>query len=55
MEKNICRRCHRKLLSEESKKLGFGKTCYKKYMQRKKTYLFEMEEYDENTFNKNVS
>ena len=31
----ICRRCHRKLKDAESKKLGFGKTCYKKYCKRK--------------------
>lgn len=43
MEKDICRRCHRKLTDEKSKTLGFGKICYKKYLQRKKTYLFEME------------
>lgn len=39
---DICRRCHRKLKTEESKRLGFGKTCYKKYLARKRTYLFEM-------------
>lgn len=38
----ICRRCHRKLKDAESKKLGFGKTCYKKYCKRKPTYLFEV-------------
>ena len=38
----LCRRCHRKLKDEESKKLGFGKTCYKKYCKRKPTYLFEV-------------
>ena len=47
MEKNICRRCHRKLRDEKSKELGFGKVCYKKYLSRKKVYLFEMEETNE--------
>ena len=40
---NICRRCHRKLKDEKSKQLGFGKTCYQKYIKRKRHYLFEME------------
>ena len=44
MEKNIiCRRCHRKLKDEKSIELGFGKTCYQKYLNRKKSFLFEME------------
>lgn len=47
MEKNICRRCHRKLKDEKSKELGFGKICYEKYINRKKVYLFEMEESNE--------
>ena len=38
----ICRRCHRKLKDEESKQLGFGKICYKKYLKRKPNYLFEV-------------
>ena len=38
----ICRRCHRRLKDGESKKLGFGKTCYKKYLKRKTNYLFEV-------------
>lgn len=38
-----CRRCHRKLKDEKSRQLGFGKTCYEKYLKRKKAYLFEME------------
>ena len=38
----FCRRCHRKLKDEESKGLGFGKTCYKKYLKRKPNYLFEV-------------
>lgn len=48
MEKlDICKRCHRKLKDEKSKELGFGKVCYKKYLSRKKVYLFEMEETNE--------
>ena len=43
MEEKICKRCHRKLKDEKSKELGFGKICYKKYLNRKKVYLFEME------------
>lgn len=39
----ICKRCHRKLKDENSKKLGFGKICYEKYMKRKRSYLFEMD------------
>lgn len=27
-----CKRCGRKLLSDESKQLGMGKTCFRKYM-----------------------
>ena len=37
-----CRRCHRELKDEQSKELGFGKICYTKYMNRTKTYLFDM-------------
>ena len=29
---NICRRCGRKLKNPESIELGFGNTCYKKFM-----------------------
>lgn len=29
---NICRRCGRKLKNPESIELGFGHTCYKKFM-----------------------
>ena len=44
MEENtICRRCHRKLTDAESKKLGFGKICYKKYLARKRNYLFDID------------
>lgn len=47
MEKNeenkYCKRCHRELKNIESKELGFGKTCYHKYINRKRTYLFEIE------------
>lgn len=41
---NICKRCHRKLKDEQSKKLGFGPICYQKYIQKSKNYLFDMEE-----------
>ena len=43
-ENAICRRCHRKLKDEKSIELGFGQVCYKKYMAKKKVYLFDMEE-----------
>lgn len=46
---SICRRCHRKLKDENSKKLGFGKVCYQKYLKRKRYYLFEMEDNNEIT------
>lgn len=42
-EFDLCKRCHRKLRDDQSKKLGFGPVCYKKYLQKHKTYLFEME------------
>ena len=42
-DKDICKRCHRKLKDDKSKELGFGPVCYKKYLNRKKTYLFDME------------
>lgn len=42
-DNKICKRCHRKLKDERSKELGFGKVCYQKYLNRKKTYLFDME------------
>lgn len=42
-EEKLCRRCHRKLVDENSIKLGFGPTCYKKYLSRKKSYLFDLE------------
>lgn len=38
----ICKRCHRKLKDETSKKLGFGKVCYEKYINKQKTYLFDI-------------
>lgn len=40
--KDICKRCHRKLKDDKSKELGFGPICYKKYLNIKKTYLFDM-------------
>lgn len=50
-EQGICKRCHRRLKDERSKELGFGKVCYQKYLNRKKTYLFDMEVTNE-TINK---
>lgn len=41
-EVEYCKRCHRKLKDKKSRELGFGKTCYKKYMSRERHYLFEM-------------
>ena len=52
LEKGICKRCHRKLKDEKSKELGFGKVCYQKYLNKKKSYLFDMEGTNEIT-NKN--
>lgn len=54
MENDICKRCHRKLKDDTSKKLGFGPICYKKYLQRKKTYLFDMEVTNETTNKKRM-
>lgn len=39
-----CKRCHRKLKDSKSAELGFGKICYKKYIEKQqKNYLFNME------------
>lgn len=43
ISKKLCNRCHRELKDKKSKELGFGPTCYKKYLKKKKVYLFEME------------
>lgn len=32
----FCRRCGRELKTADTKELGFGKTCYKKYMAETK-------------------
>lgn len=38
---HLCRRCGRKLRSEEAKKRGMGYICYQKYMaENKKKKLF---------------
>ena len=37
IEIKYCRRCGRKLKSEESKKLGLGRCCYKKELRTKYT------------------
>lgn len=50
--KVLCKKCHRELKDIQSKKLGFGPVCYKKYMNRKKVYLFDMEVPDEVTTEK---
>ena len=42
-ETEICRRCHRKLKDDKSKELGFGPVCYKKYLKKKKSFLFDIE------------
>ena len=42
-KKVLCRKCHRELKDEQSRKLGFGPICYKKYMNKRKSYLFDME------------
>ncbi len=46
-ESTICHRCHRKLKDDESKKRGFGKVCYEKYIKQKINYLFEMRDTNE--------
>lgn len=39
----LCRRCRRKLKNPESIELGFGNTCYKKFMAESNYKpLFEM-------------
>lgn len=43
ISKKLCNRCHRELKDSKSKELGFGPTCYKKYLKSKKVYLFDME------------
>ena len=40
-ETHLCRRCGRKLRSEESKQKGMGQTCYKKWeAEQNKKKLF---------------
>ena len=41
----LCKRCHRKLKDEISKKLGYGKICYQK-IKKHNNYLFKIEEDD---------
>ena len=38
----VCRRCHRRLKDDESKKLGYGKICYCKVNLKEKNYLFDI-------------
>lgn len=42
IDQAICKRCHRKLKDTESRKRGFGDICYQKYIEKQKTYLFEV-------------
>lgn len=35
-----CLRCHRKLKTQESQKLGFGKICWQKHLTEHQTTLF---------------
>lgn len=42
-EFEVCRRCGRKLKSKESKILGFGPNCYKKYLKDNSCSLFKLE------------
>lgn len=44
LNNKYCKRCHRKLKDEQSKKLGYGKVCYKKVNLYKDIYLFEIKE-----------
>lgn len=39
----ICKRCGRKLKSQESKILGYGPSCYKKYLKENSCHLFKLE------------
>ena len=45
-----CLRCHRRLKSEESKELGYGKTCIKKMAETRIIYkpLFDIQNRHEN-------
>jgi hypothetical protein len=44
MEYKCCLRCGRKLKSEESKKLGFGKVCWEKWQNETASKkLFEID------------
>lgn len=44
-----CKRCSRKLKTEESQRLGYGKICYEKYKKNLEHYtlLFDIEELPE--------
>ena len=42
-EYEICKRCGRKLRSKESKILGYGPNCYKKYLKEASPQLFKLE------------
>ena len=42
ISKKFCKRCHRELKDNQSKQIGYGPVCYKKYLDRKKIYLFDL-------------
>lgn len=53
-----CLRCGRKLKTEESKNLGFGKICWEKYNNEgttKKLFVMKGREYEENNRGGDVS
>jgi hypothetical protein len=51
-EYGTCLRCGRKLKSEESKKLGFGKICWEKWQSSKNANgLFSVEGLTQNSDN----
>ena len=41
---SYCKRCHRKLTDLKSIELGYGRLCYKKYIEdsQAKMYLFDI-------------
>lgn len=39
-----CLRCGRRLKTDESQELGFGKVCYKKWQEETKAYQDEWEQ-----------
>lgn len=56
MKYEKCLRCGRKLKTEDSKELGFGKTCWKKYNSEDNfKQLFKMEPLSNKMSNDNSS